>query len=226
MFKTIEIGSNNTKIYSFLRFLLPRKEKKIFFFHKYYIKSSVLYFIFQNLITLTFINWISQGIQGMSKSEAIFHIISGFIVFWPFFIFFQLNILNSILLAHTINWIFNTHFWVFFRFFNIRFNKAQNYYKYIEQTKKRMADNKCFKAIYLIGGPARNKELSDFSDLDIKFVLKDDFVNVIIGNIILIFEKIRSFFLRIPLDANIYSMKQIKNEIDSREKAIELFIAK
>lgn len=220
--KRTKIGKNKQfEIYSFLRFLYPKKEKQIFFFHRYYENNIVLYLLFQNIITLTIINWLSQGLQGMSKSEAFFHLFFEAIFLLLLFLGFDFSFHISLIIAHTINWFFNSHFWTFFRFYNIRYNRAENYYKYLESLKIRLKNTKCFSEVYLIGSPARDKKLSDFSDLDVKYVLKNGFYNLIHGNILLIIERIRTTFLRIPFDGNIYSVKKL-GAIDEREVAIPL----
>jgi hypothetical protein len=208
------------------RFIFPHKEKRIAFFYKYYERNSFLYLLFQNNFTLIVINWISQGVPAMSKSERIFHFLFELIFFILFILCSELAVLPSLVYAHTINWVFNSHFWTFIRFLNIQFNTSDNYYIYLRNLKVRLENSSSFLIVVVIGGIALDKSFSDSSDIDVKFIVKQGYRNHINGNLFLICEKFRAFFYRIPLDANLYSDLLYFQKINQNESPYVLFQAK
>jgi hypothetical protein len=207
----------------FLRFLFPVKEKQISLFYKLYEKNDFLYVLFQCLPVLTVINWISQGLPAMSRTEKVFHLLFGLFLYLLLSILFPLSPWCCFLIAHTVNWLMNSHFWAFVRFWNIRFNTSENYYKYLSSLAKRLQGNEAFLVVVVIGGLALDKSLTAQSDLDVKFIAKEGIVNGFRANLFLLREKLRAFFLRIPFDANLYCTMAYFKSINQSEMPYILY---
>jgi hypothetical protein len=208
---------------AFLRWLFPVKEKRISLFYKLYEKNDLLYLLFQSLPVLTFINWGSQGLPAMSRPEKTFHLLFEALVFVLCLVLLPMSPGWCFLVAHTISWLLNSHFWVLVRFWNIRFNTAANYYGYLMSLSKRLQDNDVFLVVVLIGGVAVGRSLTDSSDLDVKFIARKGTWYSIRANLVLMREKWRAFFLRIPFDANLYTDMDYFERINQQEMPYMLY---
>lgn len=222
--KKVWIGKHRRVLVpSFLRFLFPIKEKRISLFYKVYEKNDWLYLLFQSLPVLTFINWASQGLPAMSRSEKVFHLLFEMLVFAAAVVLLPLSIGRCLFIAHTVSWLLNSHFWVLVRFWNVRFNTAENYYKYLSSLAQRLKGNDVFLVVVLIGGVAVGKSLTDSSDLDVKFIARKGMWCNIRANLLLMREKLRAFFLRIPFDANLYTGMDYFDRINQKEMPYMLY---
>ena len=131
--KSVVFGSLNIKVPKLIRFLFPYKEKQLYLLHKLALKNKVLYILIQNIIVLTIINWLSQGMSGMDKGELFFHILCSITFFCFFFLISPLGFLFSLIVAHSVNWILNSHFWTFARFLHIRVNTTKKTSNYLDK---------------------------------------------------------------------------------------------
>ena len=93
-----------------LRWLFPYKIKKL----PFSTQNPYFFYLFQNKISLTAINWLFQGMKGMGKADLIGKICLEVTVFGIAFSIVNGSVLYRLVIsfvcAHTFNWIFNSHF--------------------------------------------------------------------------------------------------------------------
>jgi len=151
-------------------------------------RNKILYLFMQNKVSIIFINWLFQGIFGLSKIDLVGKIIieiliilivnvaAGEITF--------AGVIISILIAHTFNWIFNTHFWVLGRFVGITKTPTHRFYSYLKKMQKRISRNTSDLDIFLFSQPQLNSKVKA-----VLFTIK---------------ERIIAFLWRFPLDLYLY----------------------
>jgi len=171
-------------------------------------RNKTLYLLMQNKASLIFINWLFQGMFGLGRIDLIgkifievliiscFNIIIGKITFQGFIL--------SIVIAHTLNWIFNTHFWVLGRFLGITQTPTHQFYKYLENLKQRINHSFGLNGVIVIGGASRGEKIRSTSDLDIFFIAKPNQISKLKALAFTIKERITAFVFKFPLDLYLY----------------------
>ncbi|MBN2372457.1 hypothetical protein JXL19_01535 [bacterium] len=193
---------SNIKVPALLSWLFPYKDKDL----PVSIKSPLAYYLIQNKITLIIINWVFQGILGMDKTEILFHL--GYDLVWAI-IFFGLlaNLIGwwtamffSIILAHTLNWLLNSHFWVMGRYIGISRVSTEKIYSYLERFYDNFSENRALLGAVVLGNMRRGGSIKTTSDLDLRVIRKRGLLNAILSNLILAGLKTSAFLKRFPLD--------------------------
>jgi len=230
--KWILIGNNNIRIPSVVRILFPYKEKKLFWMPN----NKMLYLVLQNKLSIIFINWLFQGMMGFSKIDLmgkfIFELIC-FIIVMTFLGKISITgVISVLLIAHTLNWIFNTHFWVIGRYIGITNNPTCRHYNYLKKLQKRILKTNAFNGVIVLGGASRGEGVRKNSDVDIFFISNLDMKSKLIAVLLTIKERITAFLTRYPLDLYLYEkvdnmMKHRKDEVPfllyDSEKKVEKF---
>ena len=173
-------------------------------------KNQTLYKLMASTPGVIIINWIFQGMLGMDKSELLFHLAYD-LVFTGIFIMILSKLLGlwisliiAIVMAHTLNFLFNSHFWVMGRYVGISKTSQKEVSKYISSLKKRLSKTKSIGGIVVIGNLTRGGRVRETSDLDVRWICQRGFSNMVIANLILIKEKAAAFLKRFPLDIYLY----------------------
>ena len=156
------------------------------------------------------INWVFQGMLGMDKSELLFHLAFD-LVFTGIFIMILSQLLGlwisliiAIVMVHTLNWLFNSHFWVMGRYVGISKTSQEEVSKYISSLKKRLSKTKSINGIVIIGNLTRGGGVKETSDLDVRWVCQRGVRNMVTANLILVKEKSIAFLRKFPLDIYLY----------------------
>jgi len=171
-------------------------------------RNKILYLFMQNKVSIIFINWLFQGIFGLSKIDLVGKIIieiliilivnvaAGEITF--------AGVIISILIAHTFNWIFNTHFWVLGRFVGITKTPTHRFYSYLKKMQKRISNANGLIGVIVIGGASRGEKIRNTSDLDIFLFSQPQLNSKVKAVLFTIKERIIAFLWRFPLDLYLY----------------------
>jgi hypothetical protein len=190
----------------FLSWLFPYKKKGL----SILTLSPLAYYLFQNKISLTVINWMFQGIRGMGVADLIGKIALE-VLFFLFSLFFLsmeeitlYYIFGAIISAHTLNWLLNTHFWDLGRFLGITRTSPKRFYPYIEALMKRVHGDSSLPVVIIIGGISRNEGFKTTSDIDMIFVRGKGIMNTIKVVLITIRERMTAFFCKFPLHLELY----------------------
>lgn len=203
--ETTTNNSDTPYVPSFLRWLFPYKKKKLFFS----IKSPSFYYLFQNKISLTFVNWLFQGMMGMHATD-----LTGKIIFELVFFFIFVLLLNeysiiyrvclTFFLSHTLNWLLNSHFWTFGRFLGITHTDRKRFSVYLKELRERVDNDASIVSIIIIGSISRNEGFRTTSDVDIVFIRKEGFPNAVRAVLVTVRERATAFLNKFPLELHLY----------------------
>ncbi len=204
-----------------------RKGKKKFAWNP---KNKVLYNMMASSLGVTVINWVLQDILGMDTSERWFKVSLDIVltlILIPFFLFFFTfwpAMLLALVLAHTINWLFNGHFFDavgrFHSLCKMTLGKMIAYLQEIELRAKRRNSLLC---ILVIGGITRGQKIRNTSDVDIRFVRKKGFWNGLAANFGGMNERTRALFAKFPLDLYVYDDTKSLDRLRKDEKPIIVY---
>ena len=160
------------------------------------------------------INWTFQGMLGMNRSELIFHLTID-VFFTILFLLIFMNIVNfwpslgiSFLMAHTTNWLLNSHFWVMGRYIGISETSVKRVNNYMSEIKNLLQEKSSIQAIVVVGNMTRGGKIKSTSDLDVRFIREKGFLNTILSNLFMVKIKVIAFFRKIPLD--VYLLDEIR----------------
>lgn len=167
-----------------------------------------MYYLIQNKISINVINWIFQGMRGMDTADLMGKIVFEILIFIPavFLIDGALpyRISLALILAHTLNWLLNTHFWVMGRLTGITRTSPSRFFPYLRKMNARIKDNNSIVAVIIIGGLSRNKSFKTTSDVDIMFIRGKGFKSATKAVAVTISERARAFFCKFPLDLELF----------------------
>ncbi len=206
----------------FLTWLFPYKRKGL----SISTKSPLSYYLFQNKISLTFINWLFQGTRGMGTADLIGKIIFEILVF-IFILFFMdssgvYRISAALILAHTLNWLINTHFWDLGRFIGITRTSPSRFFPYLRKLRERISSISSIPIVIVIGGVARNEGFNTTSDVDMIFIRGRGFQNSVQAVLVTIRERVIAFFRKFPLHLELYDSIEFMSKHRADEVPIVL----
>lgn len=202
-----------------------RKDKKKFARNP---KSKVLYSMMASTPGVIVINWLFQGMLGMDRTELFFHVLLDAVIFsilafvLSLFVNPWVAVILSIFIAHSINWMFNTHFWVMGRYVGISETTEERILKYLSQVQKDTRKKSCLSGVIVFGNMTRGGKIQCSSDVDIRFISKPGVMNRLKTNVFGFSEKIRAFFQRFPLD--LYILDSIKPLDKLREDEVPIVL--
>lgn len=172
------------------------------------------------IIIIIFINWTFQSFLYMDLAEKTYKIFLDIVFLIIFYIILinifdiYLSIIIAFLIAHTINWIFNGHIFALLKTFgNIQTDKT-DFLKYIENIKEKSSQTESIEMIAYFGSLSRG-EIKKTSDLDIRVIRKNGFLNAFLCCLFINKERTLALYNRFPLD--IYSFSNI-NKVKMKEK--------
>jgi len=195
----------------FFRFLFPYKTKKL----PFSTQNPLLFFLLQNKLSLALINWVFQGIRGMGVADLTGKIFLELLVFATGLILlnsaFPFRLIVAFLIAHTVNWLFNSHFWVLGRYLGITRTNPVRFIKYLERLAKRLDDCVAIDPVLVIGGASRKQGVKPTSDVDIFFIRNSGFINGINAIIVTCRERALAFVCKFPLHLLLYDNIEMMN---------------
>lgn len=169
-------------------------------------KGTLVGKVLQSKVGVVISNWIFQGMRQMNIYEICLKVsldIVLVIIFSYLLIDWLPSLLSTIvfsfLLAHTLNWIFNGHIYVLWRYVRPVPTSKEKFVKFVQEMTHRGSDRASLDGIAIFGSYCRGK-LHQYSDLDVRFVVKDVVLNGIFGAAYCLFERFIAFFKRFPLD--------------------------
>lgn len=154
---------------------------------------------------IIFSNWLFQGILYMDETEKLFKILLDLLLMFSLYFGFASYLASvpslavSVLLAHTINWIFNGQIFVLFKNLKLIRTELEHFRTYTNNLKTRMAREKSILCAAAFGSLSRG-ELKGSSDLDVRVVRRPGVINGIRACTFVFLERSRAFFSRFPLD--------------------------
>jgi predicted nucleotidyltransferase len=151
------------------------------------------------------VHWIFQGMLYMDRTELIFKLFLDFSLTILFSIVlsawfsWQMALITAFVLAHSVNFIFNSQFWVVMKFYGLVSLSFEEYEIYSKGIAERICKASCFSYAGIFGSRVR-EEWKSYSDLDLRLVRTPGFWNGLRGCFFLVQERTRALIRRFPLD--------------------------
>ena len=194
-----------------------------------WLNNKFLIKLYQSKVGVLFSNWLAQCMLYAELTEILFRLCLELFIFLllsavyinflevSFFIAFGI-----VLLTHTITFFINGQFFVLGRFFGIVHNEPIPFIEYPESIKNRLLKRKSIIGLVMFGSLSRNK-FSTSSDLDIRVIASDDFINVFVACFWTFIERFRALLNKYPLDVYVVTWHKGLEKLRSDELPIVLF---
>lgn len=178
-------------------------------------------------------NWLAQGMLYMNWYERFLKLAINLVLvilpLWAIGLPFTPTILvAAFLLAHTLNWVFNGHFFVLMRYVRPFPKTEEEFQSFVGKLKIWGVESKCVNAIAIYGSYCRNR-LHENSDLDVRVIVEKGLMNSICGAIFCAVARWRAFFATFPLDiylsvagAGLEKLRDDENPVIIVDKTSEL----
>lgn len=173
--------------------------------------SPTLRALMQGPIGILVINWVFQGMRGMQLKELNFRVLlevtliaAAFLVL-PSDINFTLRLGAALIIAHTFNWLFNTHLWVCVRYFPFYSRDPEILKAFLAKTESQLQSMHWLGEAVCLGSVGDSGRIrSERSDIDLRLVFGEGFTNWLRTNILLLSLRTRALLQIIPLDLYAY----------------------
>ncbi len=175
--------------------------------------SPVLLRVMQSSLSILLINWVFQGMRGMQSKELTFRLVLEFFIgLFFFYLLFDYpvdlwaKLFLSLLSAHTVNWLFNTHLWVCVRYFRIYRRNPEALSAFIKIVKKQINGIYWIDEAVCIGSVGDKGDVMTWrADIDLRLFFKPGVLNYFKLNFYLIFLRVYALVAVIPLDLYAYN---------------------
>lgn len=179
-------------------------------------------------------NWLHQGFLYLDITERIFRIFMEIIP--TLLLVYVLSsllprceksvvVVSSLLLVHTLNWIFNDNWWacLLFAFPNMKNPGEKNTCLYLNSMASRLVKNDSISGAMIFGSISRRK-WHDKSDIDVRFLRSPGIVNAFCSVFVLLRERCIAVYLRQPLD--VYLADSVNFLMKMRKDEYPIFLKK
>jgi predicted nucleotidyltransferase len=184
--------------------------------------------VYRRKIIAFFSHWLFQGILYADKTEKAFRIfIDACLILFFFlvlsnFISYQISIIFSLIIGHTLNAIFNGQMLSVIHGSSQPRN-LQDLTGYAILLKKRISKEKSIHAAAIYGSFCRG-ETTESSDLDIRIIRKRGMINGLRSCSFVLIERSRALFNKFPLDIYVLdNTKHLKMKIREDETPVVLY---
>ena len=149
-------------------------------------------------------NWLLQGMRYMNAYEIglklTLDVLLALVMVWVFGWWDKPGmVLVSLLLAHSLNWILNGHFFVLMRYVYPVPKTSDEFDRYVSRLKRRAEGTATIDGVAIYGSYCRG-QLHEFSDLDVRVIVHGGFRNGLEGAWFCMRERFVAFFAVFPLD--------------------------
>lgn len=154
-------------------------------------------------------NWLHQGVSYMDRGERVVRLsLEGAFVVLSSLMLVALGVSGvasvflTIAVVHTVFWVFNGNFWALVQF-SIPLNTAGTEgatLSYLAELQRRAEAQPAIEGVALFGSPTRGA-WHGFSDLDMRFVRAEGFVNLLTAGLFMMRERAIAALQRKPLDS-------------------------
>ena len=169
------------------------------------LEGSLLGNILKTKVAVIAANWVFQGMRYMNIYEITLKIILDLVLasMIMYFVFPEtpllLSIAASLVLAHTINWVINGHFFVLMRYVVPVPKTEQQFDDFIQKMKDAALKWKSLDGLAIYGSYCRGN-LHKFSDLDVRVVTHPGIYNAVLGSLFCFYQRCIAFIYVFPLD--------------------------
>lgn len=149
-------------------------------------------------------NWLFQGMRYMNAYELGLKIaldVMGIFLFSQILSFSSLSstVVLAGIISHTLNWLFNGHFFALMRYIRPVPKTAQDFDDFLNQLLSHISGSEHLIGVAVYGSYCRG-ELHEHSDLDVRIIAEDDFLSGMVGALFCARQRYRAFLSAFPLD--------------------------
>ncbi len=201
------------------------KKKKI----PLWINNKFLSDLFQSKFGIILSNWLAQCMLYAETVEVLFRLFFELIIFiiicFFYGMFFNINIYALFFIGvvtHTISFFINGQFFVLGRFLGIVNNKPRPFIQYPENIRSRLKNRKSITSVVMFGSLSR-ESFSSTSDLDVRVIAEDGFVNNFTACFWTFIERFIALVNKYPLDIYVVTKYKGLEKLRSDEIPVILF---
>jgi predicted nucleotidyltransferase len=129
--------------------------------------------------------------------------------------------LSSGFIAHTLNWLFNGHFFNLIRYFGLGKQNYEWFIAYPNKIRTRLLGKKSISAVALYGSLSRGSA-SQSSDLDVRIIACPGTMNALSVSFFVFRERMIAFFSKYPIDIFMATQKRGLDKLRSDEPPVIL----
>ena len=187
----------------------------------------VNYFQYSKLFSLC-VHWVFQNTLNMDKTELIFKLTIDLVLTFLFAALLQtyfswfVSGLAGFLLAHTVNFIFNSQIYVVLKFFGTIKHERSQFEEYIQSIRERLNDEPSIRWAGIYGSMARG-ELKSTSDLDIRLIRFPGIYYGVRACWFILRERTRAHANQFPVDFLVFDSQDPLNKLRSDEVPIIIY---
>lgn len=192
-------------------------------------RSALLRRLMSSPAGVVSINWVFQGILGMDSTDRWFKIgfdaglAMGVTLILAQFAPLGVAVVCSLLLAHTLNWLVNTHFFVIGRFVGFTSTPVDRIWSYSKGIAERVRGQRALLGVLIYGAVARGEGVRTTSDVDMLFIRRHGWVNAFQAAWVTFIERARAFFARFPLHLDLLDDLRRLGRLREDEKPMLLY---
>jgi predicted nucleotidyltransferase len=199
------------------------------------VRLPVLKRIFQYRPVMLASNWFFQGVFGCTWSERLFRLTLEAIIAFPTFTLFSIWInlyisaMLSIILAHSLNWVFNGNLSALILQHNIWVSRngvsdVAHKSRYLDMLKRKSLEMPDVVLAIATFGSLSRGEFTESSDLDVIIIRKPGFVNWVKSNFFALSLRSIAFIRKVPLDLHVLdNVDQMEGRIRPDENAVLIY---
>ena len=228
LFSNESIDENYDKIKKILRRKTIDLNKNISTKGYANVKTPILRNLLKNKLIILASNWTFQGVMMATWSERIFKfsldILMGILFSNTIFNFSEYSMLLGLVLAHTINWLFNSNLVSILKFHGVRFEKKRNdeFITEMADTFRKYGGNNISQVIIM--GSYSREEAKEGSDIDMRLIRSPGIIGFFYANLFTLYFRSIALLKWIPLDLFILDNEtQLKMHMRSDEQPIIIF---
>lgn len=179
-------------------------------------------------VTAMATHWVFQNMIGMGITELAFKLGIDIVLAVAFLFLFSIwiplhwAIIIGLVVAHTINFLFNAQIFVVLKHFGDIIHPISEYEAYIQGIQKRLSDQNSIRWAAIYGSMARG-ELKTTSDLDVRFIRYPGFMNGVRSCWFTLRERTRAHLSRFPVDFMLFDNPHPLKRLREDESPIVIF---
>jgi len=174
-------------------------------------KSPALRALMQGPVGILAINWVFQGMRGMQRKELSFRLLLEAVLAIAVYVLLPaerhglLNLLCALVVAHSFNWLLNTHLWVCVRYFPLYRRNPAALAAFLVATERQLQALPWLDEAVFIGSVGDSGGIrSERSDIDLRLIFAAGTISWLRVNLLLLRLRTKALITVIPLDLYAY----------------------
>jgi predicted nucleotidyltransferase len=181
-----------------------------------WIRSETLRRLLRSELGVVLSYWVFQGMLYADWRESVLRCILGGILTYFFWVILEVPVYLSLIVAHTVNMVFNGHVIAMRRHMGLGANNSAKFVSYIEQFGQRVRGKSYIKAAAAFGSLTKDC-YSPTSDIDVRIVPMGGQISFWRACLLALAERSRAVLSGFPLDLYVFSGMRLRKKMDSTE---------